>query len=1315
MQQPDFVGRYRVLELVGEGSFGKVFKARKTGSLATVAVKLITKRGKNERDLLGLRQEIDILRTMRHEHIIQMLDAFETATDFCVVTEFAQGELFQILEDDRSLSEGVVRDVARQLVAALHYLHSHRIIHRDMKPQNILLSAAGTVKLCDFGFARSLSAHTLMVTSVKGTPLYMAPELVQERPYNHTVDLWSLGVILYELYVGQPPFYTTSIYTLIKQIVREPVRYPSSMSPDFKSFLKGLLEKQPSRRLDWPDLLHHPFVAQAGPRRAPAPPEPPEVQHAVPIPGPGPESHAAETSPSAASGATATTPAAQATPKQLLVTPAATALRPAAARKVLSPRGDNGLPDRVPGAVATRSPPGPAADPGAAWAPSPERRQLDFAAGGRSAPSDENEPAARAGAKGSAEGVGPRGSGGASVEEMRSREREASGGEVGAQERETVSESGHRGLGAEAGRSSHVPHAGGDTLEPSPSSPGSRSVAAALAEVQRTGDSGQAWREPGAVSAMLRTLRSSDDRPPPALRAALRLSAHALRAAPCPRAPERVVAALANVVAALFRRLATQQLAQGGGGGEREELLRLGLEAAEQLQGQPDVARPTLQALVHLLEGPDGGDDEILAATLRTLRNLTDEPGADAVRPASDHRAGAAALWGHALAAALSGRRQGEEERAHMTGTQGAMGVLWRVAVAGPVGTASEDAAAVLSRAGALLGADVLAGSAGAEAGAEGVGCAARALLARAAPGALALLSTLSVACPDAVQAALLAPPALAAWEAAATAGRACPQRTLTLLATLVRSQRAGGPTAAGRHPTPDLQACLRGLQPLLVRLILDGRDRAGVASACAALTATLEAATSSASDPTAPPAPELVTLATRLPSTAPLPGRANPDDGASDAWAALLSELAGSDLGAEADAGIVGAASSALVLWVDAGVEGPGTLRHPAGTASSPATRPLLTALQRCVDRGAPLPPSLAPALVACAASARHASPASPAWDLLLAALASGDEGAMPRCLAACDALVPAALGALRGLDPGTAPPASEACPAVAAAGVLARMAVASDAAAAAFVRAGGLEPGTLARLLHPAAPAPLLVSGLLVTSQLARASARHFQALAAARVVRRAAPLLASAEAPVRARACNLLGNLCRHSSLFYPDLREAGVVPGLIALCSDRDRAVRKFACFAVGNAGFHDASLYPLLRPALDPLVQLLRDPEDRTRANAAGALGNLVRNSPELCGGLVAAGALEGLLSIVARTDVETAEPHSSLQIALFSLGNMCAHAACAVALVRLDLGAVLGRMLEARAGDAVLQRYVARIHAKLAAHGPLPGQTGERG
>ena len=254
------VDDYHVLERIGEGSFGKVYKGRRRFTGQIVALKFVSKKGKSKKEIRNLRQEISILRSLNHPNIILMFDCFETDHEFCVVTEYAQGELFQILEDDQRLPENEVRKIAKQLVQALHYLHSHRIIHRDMKPQNVLIGSHGTVKLCDFGFARAMSAHTIVLTSIKGTPLYMSPELVQEKPYDHTADLWSLGVILYELYVGKPPFYTNSIYTLINIIIKDPVKYPSSMSSEFRSFLRGLLNKTPSKRMKWAKILQHPFV-----------------------------------------------------------------------------------------------------------------------------------------------------------------------------------------------------------------------------------------------------------------------------------------------------------------------------------------------------------------------------------------------------------------------------------------------------------------------------------------------------------------------------------------------------------------------------------------------------------------------------------------------------------------------------------------------------------------------------------------------------------------------------------------------------------------------------------------------------------------------------------------------------------------------------------------------------------------------------------------------------------------------------------------------------------------------------------------------
>ncbi|XP_021256128.1 serine/threonine-protein kinase 36 isoform X3 [Numida meleagris] len=253
--------RYHVLEVIGEGSFGRVYKGRRRCSAQVVALKFIPKVGRSEKELKNLQREIEIMRSLHHPNIIQMLDSFETDKEVVVVTDYAEGELFQILEDDGSLPEDQVQTIAAQLVSALYYLHSHRILHRDMKPQNILLGKDGVIKLCDFGFARAMSIHTMVLTSIKGTPLYMSPELVEERPYDHTADLWSVGCILYELFMGTPPFYTSSIFQLVSLIVKDPVKWPKAISPVFKSFLQGLLMKDPRQRLSWPELLSHPFVA----------------------------------------------------------------------------------------------------------------------------------------------------------------------------------------------------------------------------------------------------------------------------------------------------------------------------------------------------------------------------------------------------------------------------------------------------------------------------------------------------------------------------------------------------------------------------------------------------------------------------------------------------------------------------------------------------------------------------------------------------------------------------------------------------------------------------------------------------------------------------------------------------------------------------------------------------------------------------------------------------------------------------------------------------------------------------------------------
>uniref|UniRef100_A0A8D8SF66 non-specific serine/threonine protein kinase n=1 Tax=Cacopsylla melanoneura TaxID=428564 RepID=A0A8D8SF66_9HEMI len=252
--------KYERLCLIGEGSFGKVFKAKHLELQKTVALKIISKSGRSGKELSSLKHECEIQKHLAHPNIIKFIESHETAHEFVLITEFAHMSLSQLLEQKKRLSEINCVQILTNLISALYYLHSNRVLHRDLKPQNVLLNKAGIAMLCDFGFARSMAAGTHVLTSIKGTPLYMAPELIAERPYDHTADLWSLGCIAYEIHIGQPPFKTMSILHLIRLLKTREVTFPQDVSPEYKDLVQGLLEKDASQRLSWPELLYHPLV-----------------------------------------------------------------------------------------------------------------------------------------------------------------------------------------------------------------------------------------------------------------------------------------------------------------------------------------------------------------------------------------------------------------------------------------------------------------------------------------------------------------------------------------------------------------------------------------------------------------------------------------------------------------------------------------------------------------------------------------------------------------------------------------------------------------------------------------------------------------------------------------------------------------------------------------------------------------------------------------------------------------------------------------------------------------------------------------------
>ncbi|RKP36372.1 kinase-like domain-containing protein [Dimargaris cristalligena] len=259
---PEALDKYITLVQVGEGQYGRVFKAHSRGTGALVALKLVSKKRKSERELTIYREESELLRQIQHPHVVHLVEFFETKDDICIATEFCQCDLGDYLRIHKYLAVDEVRTIAKQILSALKYLHARGIIHHDVKPQNILIGLDGRVKICDFGLATHLTPAqgTKYQTILKGTPLYMAPEVLIKSRYTYQCDFWSFGVVLYEIFVGQVPFTVCDLTLLTDYVTRNPIAWPKGIPKNFKSFLEGLLQRDLDQRFTWATILKHPFL-----------------------------------------------------------------------------------------------------------------------------------------------------------------------------------------------------------------------------------------------------------------------------------------------------------------------------------------------------------------------------------------------------------------------------------------------------------------------------------------------------------------------------------------------------------------------------------------------------------------------------------------------------------------------------------------------------------------------------------------------------------------------------------------------------------------------------------------------------------------------------------------------------------------------------------------------------------------------------------------------------------------------------------------------------------------------------------------------
>ena len=258
-------GQYKIIRVLGEGSFGKCYLVEAISDRCKCVIKQIDIKFMTQQEKDETIREALILQKLIHPNIISFRDAYTTKKQkLCIVMDYADGGDLQSKLKERNgrpLTEDEILNWFVQICLAIKHVHDRKILHRDLKSQNIFLTKSGRVKLGDFGIAKVLSATMDNAKTMVGTPYYLSPEIIENRPYNFKSDIWSMGVLLYELCCLKPPFDGNSLHFLALKIIKgKYTPIPRTYSSGLRSLVDKLLQIDPEVRPTVHQILKEPLI-----------------------------------------------------------------------------------------------------------------------------------------------------------------------------------------------------------------------------------------------------------------------------------------------------------------------------------------------------------------------------------------------------------------------------------------------------------------------------------------------------------------------------------------------------------------------------------------------------------------------------------------------------------------------------------------------------------------------------------------------------------------------------------------------------------------------------------------------------------------------------------------------------------------------------------------------------------------------------------------------------------------------------------------------------------------------------------------------